>query len=123
MDAYIISLNNPTSLINQVSELGLNPILVNGVNGKQLTNKEINKNTTLLCSLFCPKSVIGIAMAHIKVWDTFLKTNSTVRSLKNDLRGLDINTINNLMNSFFNNKIDYDVLLLSSNTLKEETTK
>jgi GR25 family glycosyltransferase involved in LPS biosynthesis len=75
MDAYIISLNNPTSLINKVSEFGLNPILINGVNGKQLTNEEINKNTIFMCSMFCPKSVIGIAMAHIKVWDTFLTTN------------------------------------------------
>jgi len=75
MDAYIISLNNPELLIKQISDFGLNPILINGVNGKQLSRQEINKNTKLACSLFCPKSVIGIAMSHIKAWEEFLNTN------------------------------------------------
>lgn len=75
MDAYIISLNNPEKLINQVSDFGLNPILVDGVYGNKLDNTEINKNTTFLCSMFCPKSAIGIAMAHIKVWEKILLSN------------------------------------------------
>jgi GR25 family glycosyltransferase involved in LPS biosynthesis len=74
MDAYIISLNNPVSLINQISDFGFNPILINGVNGRELNSKEINSNTTVLCSLFCPKSVIGIAMSHILIWDKFIKS-------------------------------------------------
>jgi GR25 family glycosyltransferase involved in LPS biosynthesis len=74
MNAYIISLNNPIQLINQVSEFGFNPILIKGVNGKDLTNQEIKENTTLLCSLICPKSTIGIAMSHILIWERFLKT-------------------------------------------------
>ena len=74
MDAYIISLNNPEFLIKQIHDFGLNPILINGVNGKQLSRQEINENTTFMCSLFCPKSSIGIAMSHIKAWEEFLLT-------------------------------------------------
>ena len=107
MDAYIISLNNPESLIKQVSDFGLNPILINGVNGKQLSRQEINKNTTLLCSLFCPKSVIGIAMSHIKAWDEFLITKKKsaivfeddVVFVKNFKKELDIN-MQNVPNDF-----------------------
>jgi GR25 family glycosyltransferase involved in LPS biosynthesis len=84
MDAYIISLNNPEKLINQVSDFGLNPILVNGVYGNKLNNKEINKNTTFLCSIFCPKSVIGIAMAHINVWEQILKSNEKMALVLED---------------------------------------
>jgi GR25 family glycosyltransferase involved in LPS biosynthesis len=84
MDAYIISLNNPEKLINQVSEFGLNPILVNGVYGNKLNNTEINKNTTFMCSIFCPKSVIGIAMSHINVWEQILKSNKKMALVLED---------------------------------------
>ena len=75
MKAYVISLNNPIKLLKKISNYGLTPILVNGVNGQLLSNDEINNNTTYLCSKFCTKSSIGIAMAHIKVWEQFLKSN------------------------------------------------
>jgi hypothetical protein len=46
MDTYIVSLNDSKELIDKVSKIGLNPILVNGVNGKKLTQNEINENNT-----------------------------------------------------------------------------
>ena len=52
MDTYIISLDNPISLIDEVNRIGLNPILVKGVIGKNLTKQEISDNTSYL--YFCP---------------------------------------------------------------------
>lgn len=75
MKAYVISLNNPIKLLKKISNYGLNPILVNGVNGALLSTTEINNNTTYLCSKLCTKSTIGIAMAHIKVWEQIIKSN------------------------------------------------
>jgi len=77
-NAYVISLNNPTSLLTKISEYNLNPILINGINGAKLSPTEINHNTTLLCSMFCPKSVIGIAMSHIKSWKEFVKSKNNL---------------------------------------------
>lgn len=75
MKAYVISLNNPIKLLKKISNYGLTPILVNGVNGQLLSNDEINNNSSYLCSKLCTKSTIGIAMAHIKVWEQFIQSN------------------------------------------------
>ena len=77
-NAYVISLNNPTKLLNKLSNYNLNPILIEGVNGSKLSTNEINQNTTLLCSMFCPKSVVGIAMSHIKSWKEFIKSKQRI---------------------------------------------
>lgn len=77
-NAYVISLDNPSKLLNQLSNYKLNPVLINGVNGSKLTSNEINKNTTLSCSIFCPKSVVGIAMSHIKSWKEFIKSKQKI---------------------------------------------
>ena len=75
MKTYVISLNYPIKLLKKLSNYGLNPELINGVNGALLSTDEINNNTTYICSKFCTKSTIGIAMAHIKVWEQFIASN------------------------------------------------
>jgi GR25 family glycosyltransferase involved in LPS biosynthesis len=72
--AYVISLEQPTTLLNTIKKMGIKTNLIKGVNGKTLDNDQIKKNTTLFGSLFSPRSVIGIAMAHIKAWETFLES-------------------------------------------------
>ena len=111
-DTYIISLNNPTDLINTVSELGLNPILVDGVNGKKLSSEEINNNTTYACSLFCPKSVIGIAMSHIKVWNLFLESKKDSALVLEDDAVFTKNFIPEFENGIKNVPNDFDILYL-----------
>jgi GR25 family glycosyltransferase involved in LPS biosynthesis len=75
MKAYVISLDNPIKLLKKISNYGLTPILVNGVNGRLLSNDEINNNCSFLCSILCTKTTIGIAMSHIKVWEQFIESN------------------------------------------------
>ena len=73
---YVISLNKPDNLLSQIRNYGLDPILVEGVNGKKLTTKDIKENTNISGSMFAPLSVIGCAMSHIKTWKLFLESNA-----------------------------------------------
>jgi len=111
-DSYIISLNNPQILINNVSGYGLNPILINGIDGSKLSSNEINNNTTLLCSMFCPKSVIGIGMSHIKSWKEFVKSKKERALFFEDDAVFVDNFIEKLDISFENTPSDFDILYL-----------
>lgn len=71
--AYVISLTEPKQLLKELPKYSINPIWVEGVNGKKLTKQEIQENTGKSIN-FIPVSAIGIAMSHIKVWKEFLKT-------------------------------------------------
>ena len=81
MDSYIISLNNPINLINKVKEFNINPILVKGIKGSDLSNEEIKYNVNDdLFSLINPKSSLGCAMSHLKSWKQFISSNKTITS-------------------------------------------
>jgi GR25 family glycosyltransferase involved in LPS biosynthesis len=112
MDAYIISLNNPVSLMNQISNFGLNPILINGINGQLLTTQEINNNTTFMCSMFCPKSVVGIGMAHIKAWKELVKSKQKMGIIFEDDAVFVDNFKNKLDIAIKNTPTDFDILYL-----------
>jgi GR25 family glycosyltransferase involved in LPS biosynthesis len=73
---YVISLNYPNKLLETLSNHELEPILFKGINGKNLNQDTINKYFNRFYSLFGPKSAIGCALSHLKVWQTFLKTDS-----------------------------------------------
>ena len=111
-NAYVISLNNPINLLNQLSEYKLNPILIEGVNGSKLTNTEINQNTTLLCSMFCPKSVVGIAMSHIKSWKEFIKSKQDIALFFEDDAVFVKNFRKKLDDAIENTPKDFDMLYL-----------
>jgi GR25 family glycosyltransferase involved in LPS biosynthesis len=111
-NAYVISLNNPINLLNQLSEYKLNPILIEGVNGSKLTNFEINQNTTLLCSMFCPKSVIGIAMSHINSWKQFIKSKEKIALFFEDDAVFVSNFRKKLDDAIENTPSDFDILYL-----------
>ena len=110
-NAYVISLDKPTKLLNQLSEYNLNPILIEGINGSKLTSKEINQNTTLLCSLFCTKSIIGIGMAHIKSWKEFIKSKEKMALFFED----DAVFVDN-----FRNKLDDAIKLIYERVYKRK---
>lgn len=112
MDTYIISLNNPIKLINQVYSLGLNPILVNGVNGKELSTNQINENTSYLYPYIGPKSAIGIGMSHINVWKMFLKSGKENCLIVEDDALFVNNFLTKLKKGLYNTPSDYDILYL-----------
>jgi GR25 family glycosyltransferase involved in LPS biosynthesis len=111
-NAYVISLNNPNKLLSKISKYNLNTILINGVNGSKLSSLEINQNTKLLCSMFCPKSAIGIGMSHIKSWKEFIKSKKKLALFFED----DVVFVNNfrqkLDNAIENTPNDFDILYL-----------
>jgi GR25 family glycosyltransferase involved in LPS biosynthesis len=99
-------------LLNQLSEYNLNPILIEGVNGSKLSNTEINQNTTLLCSFFCPKSVVGIAMSHINSWKKFIKSKQNIALFFEDDAVFVDNFRKKLDNAIENTPSDFDILYL-----------
>jgi GR25 family glycosyltransferase involved in LPS biosynthesis len=112
MDVYIISLNNPKNLIDEVSNFGLNPILVNGINGKELSTIEINENTSYLYPYIGPRSAIGIAMSHINVWKQFLKSNKENCIIIEDDALFVNDFVKKLNNGVKNTPSNYDILYL-----------
>jgi GR25 family glycosyltransferase involved in LPS biosynthesis len=75
INTYVISLNNPQTLLDKLTNCNLNPKLFKGTNGKTIDYNTIKKYTTPLYSIFGPKSSIGCSISHISVWKTFLKSN------------------------------------------------
>ena len=75
MDTYIISLNNPKKMLNDLSLIGLNPILFNAVNGECKKNRKLIKsNISRFWDTFGPKSSIGCALSHLLVWKKLIKS-------------------------------------------------
>ena len=109
---YVISLNKPDKLLLEISKYGLDPILVEGVNGKKLSKEEINDNTTYFGSLFTPLSVIGIAMAHIKTWKLFLESDAEYGIIFEDDVVFEDNFKAELDNGIKNTPKDFDILYL-----------
>ena len=112
MDTYIISLNNPISLIDQVNNFGLNPILVKGVNGSLLSQEEINDNASYFYKYIGPKSAIGIALSHIKVWKMFIESNKSNCLILEDDALFEDNFVERMEVGLKNTPSDYDMLYL-----------
>ena len=112
MDVYIISLNKSENLVNEISNFGLNPILVKGVNGKELSTNQINENTSYLYPYIGPRSAIGIAMSHINVWKTFLESKKENCIIVEDDALFVNNFTNKLKRGLDNTPSDYDILYL-----------
>jgi glycosyl transferase family 25 len=109
---YVISLNKPDKLLSEIRNYGLDPILVEGVNGKKLSKKEINENTSISGRMFAPLSVIGCAMAHIKVWKLFLESNAEYAIIFEDDVVFEHNFKEKLDLGIKNTPDDFDILYL-----------
>lgn len=114
MDSYIISLNNPVNLIKTVQEeFGMNPILVDGVKGNDLSSEEIQNNTSNhLFSLINPKSVLGCAMSHLKSWKLFISSNKNSALFLEDDAIFEKNFKNDLSTVLQNTPKDFDILYI-----------
>jgi glycosyl transferase family 25 len=109
---YVISLNKPDKLLSEIRNYGLDPILIEGVNGKKLSKKEINENTSISGRMFAPLSVIGCAMAHIKVWKLFLESNTEYAIILEDDVVFEHNFKEKLDLGIKNTPDDFDILYL-----------
>jgi glycosyl transferase family 25 len=87
-----------------------------GIYGKQLSNDEINDNTTIIGKLFASHSMIGCSLSHIRLWEKIVKENIELSLiLEDDFVFYDDfkNKINNvLLNVSVTN--NYDMIHLSS---------
>ena len=122
--AFVISLKEPDKLITNLENKGILARWIDAVDGKKLTNNKIEKNTTLLYSLFGSKNSIAIAMSHMKAWKTFLKTNQPYTIIFEDDVIIDSNFSDKLKINLKNTPKDFDLLYLgcfgcqkSANTL------
>ena len=109
---YVISLNKPDNLLSEIRNYGLDPILVEGVNGKKLSSDEIKENTSTYGSIFAPLSVIGCAMAHIKVWKLFVESGAKYGIVFEDDVIFEDNFREELDKGIKNTPNDFDILYL-----------
>ena len=109
---YVISLYQPDKLLMQLTNYGLDPILIEGIKGSKLDDKTIEKNTTDMYALFGPKSAIGCAMSHIKTWKEFLKTDADYAIIFEDDVVFEKNFKNELNDIIKIAPKEYDILYL-----------
>jgi GR25 family glycosyltransferase involved in LPS biosynthesis len=78
-NVYVINLDSSTERLEQMNKqmniLGKPFTRVSAVNGKTLSNEEINNVTNLACRYFCTNTMIGIFLSHKKVWQTIIENN------------------------------------------------
>lgn len=99
-----------------------NTQLLNELSKTDITQDKI-KRTSAIRDI--NNGALGCSKSHIKVLQQFINSNYTNCLILEDDFGFSQNSniINDLFNKFFNSKINYDVIMLSSNTLKEKSTK
>ena len=116
LTSYVISLKSYekiSPLLNKIkNECGLNPVYIEGVNGKKLTYNQIKENTSSLYEQFGPKSAIGCAMAHIKAWKQFLSTTDEMCIIFEDDVVFEPNFSKKLKVIFDNLPKDFDLSFL-----------
>ncbi len=69
---YVINLEKDVqrkdSMKSRLSQFGIDPIFINGVYGKKLTENEKYAECTRFCAKFCTNGAIGCALSHKKAW-------------------------------------------------------
>jgi GR25 family glycosyltransferase involved in LPS biosynthesis len=69
MKYYMISLDeNPKDKLQYLSEFGIYPEVVKGVNGKTVSNNDVKEAVCGYYSEFGPKGAIGCAMSHMNIY-------------------------------------------------------
>lgn len=112
MKAYMISLNDAKEKIEYLNSFGIEVNLVKGVNGKAVSNEEINKRVSNTYKTFGPKSAIGCAISHMNVWKLFLETEEEYAIIFEDDVVLEDNFNEKLEVALREVPKDYDILYL-----------
>ena len=94
----------------------------NELNKTNIDKSKINKIKGIYYKTF---GILGCAKSHILALEAFIKSGLDNCLIFEDdfIFTKDQNTINELINTFFNNIKSYDVLMLASNTLNEVKTE
>lgn len=120
MKTYIISLNKPVKLINQLNDLGFATELFNGINGNTINLDTIKKHFNTYWFNIAPPSTLGCAMSHLSVWKKFLKTKKShcliveddVIFYKKNIQNINYNLYNDTINVLNYTPTDFDLLYL-----------
>jgi len=112
MKAYMISLNDCTEKIKYLNKFGIETILVKGVNGKTIPEKDIVKRVSNFYKTFGPKSAIGCAISHMNTWKLFLETNDEYAIIFEDDVVLEDNFVEKLEIALQDVPKTYDILYL-----------
>jgi len=126
LTSYVISLKNYNQilpLLNKIKNYGLNPVYIEGVNGKKLTYNQIKENTTSFYAKFGPKSAIGISLAHIKAWKQFLSTTDEMCIIFEDDVVFEPNFSKKLKVIFDNLPKDFDLSFLGCVSCQSKNNK
>lgn len=73
-NTYIITLNKPDILVENLKSKGLDPIIFNGIKGIYATEDQLNLNVSTFWNTFGPKSAIGCGLSHKLLWRKFIQT-------------------------------------------------
>lgn len=74
MKTYVISLNQPTKLLQQLTKYNFNVELFNGINGNLIDLNKIKLHFNSIWFYIAPPSTLGCAISHLQVWKKFIKT-------------------------------------------------
>jgi glycosyl transferase, family 25 len=88
-----------------------NYIRIDGVNGKNISEYELENATTKYCNNFCTPSMIGCAMSHIKVWEKVIENDKNSLVFEDDVI-LNENFIQLLTKFYQMVPKDYDIIYL-----------
>lgn len=93
----------------------------------EMSKMNIDSNKIVrIDGIYADFGALGCTMAHYNAIKHFINTPDNIKNcivFEDDFEFTqDKETVNKLINQFFNNNINYDVLLLSSNTYSEQPT-
>ena len=75
LNTYVINLDKDKKRwerhSQELKKVGLQPIRIPGILGKDVTTEFIRNHITVACEAMCPMSVIGCTASHIKAMKTF----------------------------------------------------
>lgn len=120
LKTYVISLNKPTVLLNQLNDIGFDTELFNGINGNTINLNTIKKHFNSIWFNIAPPSTLGCAMSHLSVWKTFIKTKEShclileddVIFYKNNIQNINYNLYNDTIKVLNYTPKNFDLLYL-----------
>jgi len=109
---YVIGMKYPTEIMETLKKSELDPIWVEGVDAKKMSDEDIKKEVTSFYSGFGPKSTIGCALAHIKTWEKIAKGDEPYSIVFEDDVVLEPNFLKSYKNAMEKVPKDFDYLQL-----------
>lgn len=113
-NTFVINLDKDKKRLNNIEKLLNNNFTrFSAIYGKNLSKNEINNNATNICKYFlCNYSIVGCAMSHLNLWQKLIddETNNFYIIFEDDLKFIDTELVNKLVDNL--NNLDYDYINL-----------